>query len=95
MTLIVFSINPSIILIYPFSSGEQKEKAIPDFPALPVLPILCIYVSGMFGMSKLIMASTLIMSIPRAATSVAIRIVAFWFLKSSIALFRILCVLSP
>ena len=49
MILIVFSINPSIILIYPFSSGEQKEKAIPDFPALPVLPILWIYVSGMFG----------------------------------------------
>jgi len=28
-----------MVLMYSFSSGEQKENAIPDFPALPVLPI--------------------------------------------------------
>ncbi len=68
------SIRPtafSIMRICLASSLVMNVKASPVRWARPVRPIRCVYASAVEGMSKLYTCVTRVMSIPRAAMSVA------------------------
>ena len=93
-----FSFGSSIIWIsfhFDKSLGEIKLIADPTAPALPVLPIRCIKSSANCGKSKLITFSIWGTSNPRAAISVATKILNFWLRKSFITLSRLFCLKFP